>query len=60
MSELQDLGWANDWPWHAPPKVVKACVLKKHVRKRIALAGRCKDEVSCEQCGYRFRVDSSD
>ena len=57
---LTDLGWQNGW--REAPQIVKDCTAKNHVRERDGGAARyhCVTVVTCRECGYTYRVDSSD
>lgn len=54
---LRDLGYANGW--EKTPDIVKACKAREHIQEIVNL-GRCLNEYRCEECGYKYKVDSSD
>jgi len=51
--EYTELGYAN--MWLETPEIVANC---KHQRQEKEL-GRCKREMSCPICRYKYKVDSS-
>jgi hypothetical protein len=60
MSELKSLGWMNGWKQDGEEyKVVKECSNKKHQAKEVN-GGRCVSVVTCEECKYVYKIDSSD
>jgi hypothetical protein len=60
MSELKSLGWMNGWKQDGPEyKATKECRDKKHNPKEVN-GGRCVSVVTCTECKYEYRIDSSD
>jgi transposase-like protein len=51
---LIDLHESNGW--QDTPEIVKNC---KHIRKVVNI-GRCYNQFTCEECGFTYKVDSSD
>ena len=61
MAELKNLGWANDWD--DDPQVVKDCRAKKHRTTDVDVGPPhrgMEHVVTCTECGYVYRYDSSD
>lgn len=53
---LKSLGYANSWGDNVPD-IVKNC---KHTKKHNKTIERNVMAVTCEICGYTYKVDSSD
>ena len=51
---IEDLGWGNGWA--ETPQVVKDC---NHVTTDVTI-GPCVHQVTCSECGYTYKYDSSD
>jgi len=56
--EIICLGWANGWGSDTP-EIVKNCESKGH-HQEASNSGRCITIYRCRECGYYYRVDSSD
>jgi len=57
--EMMDLDYVNGWK--ETPKIVKTCNEKGHVKKfKPHSMFRCVTVVTCEVCGYTYKIDSSD
>jgi len=57
MRQKISLGYANGWA--RIPEVVIKCGELGHSRKQETI-GRCLTRYSCDECGYEYKVDSSD
>ena len=55
-NNIQSLGYANSWGDNVPD-IVKNC---KHIKKYNETIKRNVTSVTCEICGYTYKVDSSD
>ena len=55
-NNIQSLGYANSWGDNVPD-IVKNC---KHTKKHKKTIERSVTSVTCEICGYTYKVDSSD
>jgi len=55
-NNIQSLGYANSWGDNVPD-IVKNC---KHTKKHNKTIERNVTSVTCEICGYTYKVDSSD
>ena len=59
--EMKNLGWANGWT--EAPEIVKKCKEAGHQPKHEERGPRnrgLENVVTCEECGYIYRYDSSD
>lgn len=54
---MQNLGYVNGWD--ETPEIVKKCEEKNHKRDFKEI-GSCKTKCICEECGYTYKIDSSD
>ena len=54
---MKNLGYANGWT--ETPTEVKKCEELGH-RTWSRNVGRCNTEHGCDECGYTYKVDSSD
>jgi len=52
-----DLGYANGWK--GTPEIVQKCSDLGH-QQYSKTVGKCLTEYGCEECGYKYLVDSSD
>lgn len=57
-SELQDLGYFNDWH-RQYPEIVKKCRELCHERE-IYYVTDTVVSVACYECGYKYKIDSGD
>ena len=55
--EIQDLGYANGWG--ETKEIVDICESLKH-KKEIIRIGQCLTQYICRECGYSYKVDSTD
>ena len=55
--KMKNLGYANGWT--ETPTEVKKCEELGH-RTWSRNVGRCNTEHGCDECGYTYKVDSSD
>lgn len=55
---MKDLGYQNNW-YNNPPEVVTKCRELGHFLRWENL-GRCLNQCTCAECGYTYKVDSSD
>lgn len=56
VKEFVDLGYANGWGTNTP-EIVKECERLGHTPVSTSVAN-CVSLVQCEECGYRYKVDS--
>lgn len=57
-SSVQDLGWANGW--ESEPEIVTKCKEAGHVVEEKTFKPFGFDhEVRCDECGYKYKYDSS-
>lgn len=59
VREFQDFGYANGWPQGNEPALVANCRILKHELESSSDA-RCVKRYTCSECGYFYRVDSTD
>lgn len=55
--DFQDLGYVNGWK--ETPEIVKKCMELKHEVWSDTI-GNCLTAVVCKECGYQYKIDSSD
>jgi len=57
---IENLGYLNSWVDDVPEKVYKCWHSDpQHIREHYDI-GRCERMVVCRQCGFLYKVDSSD
>lgn len=55
---MKDLGYMNSWGTEIPEELKEALDKGYEITER--KIGRCLHEYTCEQGGFRYRIDSSD
>lgn len=61
IAELQDLGWMNSWKQE--PEIIKKCHNLGHIIIDIDMGSPYRGtehRVSCKECNYFYKYDSSD
>lgn len=55
---MKDLGYMNSWGTEIPKELKEALEKDYEITER--KIGPCLHEYTCEQGGFRYRIDSSD
>ena len=55
---MKDLGYMNSWGTEIPEELKEA--LEKGYEIKEKKIGRCLHEYTCEEGGFKYRIDSSD
>ena len=58
LTIMKDLGYMNSWGTEIPEELKEALAKGYEIKEK--KIGRCLHEYTCEQGGFRYRIDSSD